>query len=159
MIDLEWAKPRRRRSTLLRLTGRLCKLERDEKMQAIRNNVQSNVEIWPGVQPDGRIPEGITTFRNFRSLSRETGIKLLLACPIAEKQAGVSVISWNKCTDFDRITKLLRGSGLDFKKLLAETERLVSQWWTEIELLKFELMHRRVLVGEEIIEAMTPWWD
>jgi len=76
-------------------------------------NGVDRVELWPGVQEDGSIPEGITTFRDFRSLSRETGIKLLLAGPLAEKRIGV--LDWQGCSDFDRIANLLRGSGLDFK--------------------------------------------
>ena len=40
MLDAEWKKPRRR-STLLRLTGRLCKLDRDEKIASIKSNVAS----------------------------------------------------------------------------------------------------------------------
>jgi hypothetical protein len=107
------------------------------------------------VQEDGRIPEGITTFRDFRSLSRETGIKLLLAGPLAEKRIGV--IGFDQCSDFDRIAKLLRGSGLEIKVLIAETVSLIVRFWTEIQLLQSELMHRRVLVGAEILEAMTPW--
>lgn len=118
-------------------------------------NGVDRVELWPGVQEDGRIPEGITTFKNFRSLSRETGIKLLLAGPLAEKHAGV--IGFDKCTDFDRVAMLLRGSGLDFKALIAETESLIVRFWAEIQLLQSQLMHRRVLVGDEITEAMTPW--
>lgn len=98
----------------------------------VGNGVE-RVEPWPGVQEDGSIPEGITTFRDFRSLSRETGIKLLLAGPLAEKRIGV--LGWQGCSDFDRIANLLRGSGLDFKALIAETESLIVRFRTEIQLL------------------------
>jgi hypothetical protein len=32
------------------------------------------IEIWPGIQEDGSSPDGICTFKDFRSLSRETRI-------------------------------------------------------------------------------------
>lgn len=63
----------------------------------------------------------------------------------------------NPSTTLNEVTKLLRGSGLDYQALLAETEKLLTTYWSEIELLAFQLMHRRVLVGDEITEAMTPW--
>jgi hypothetical protein len=55
------------------------------------------------------------------------------------------------------VTKLLRGSGLDYQALLADTEKLLTKYWTEIELMAHELMHKRVLVGAKILEAMRPW--
>ena len=114
------------------------------------------VELWPGVQPDGSTPDGITTYPgSARALPRSTMIKILLGGALAEKLDGS--IDFANCTDFDRVARLLKGSGLDYKELLIETEALVRRYWTEIELLAHELMHRRVLVGDEIIEAMTPW--
>jgi hypothetical protein len=56
-LDIEWSNPRRRRSTLLRLTGRLCKLERDEKMNAIRNNVASKSRTDYPRRPLHTVPE------------------------------------------------------------------------------------------------------
>lgn len=57
MLDIESANPRRRRSTLLRLTGRLCKLERDEKMNAIKNNVQPKSRTDYPRRPLHTVPE------------------------------------------------------------------------------------------------------
>lgn len=119
-------------------------------------NGVSRVEIWPGIQEDGTAPDGICTFRDFRSLSRETRIICTLGGPLSEKRTG-SYINYQSEHDFKEVTKLLQGSGLDYQVLLAETERLLTKYWTEIELLAHELMHKRVLVGTEILEAMTPW--
>jgi hypothetical protein len=115
------------------------------------------IELFPGLQEDGSIPDGITSYAgDFRDLSRADAITIFLAGPLTEKK--LRACAWDKSKDdFRWIANLLRGSGLDIKALMAETERLLSQWWTAIELLQSELMHRRVLVGEEIIEAMTPW--
>jgi len=114
------------------------------------------VEIWPPVQPDGRVIEGITTYPgSARALPRATMIKILLGGALAEKLDGAT--DFTNCTDFDRVAKLLRGSGLDHKELLLETETLVRAYWDEIQLLAHELMHWRLLVGDEIIQAMTPW--
>lgn len=57
MIDAEFANPRRRRSTLLRLTGRLCRLERDEKMNAIRNSVRPKSRTEFPRRPLHTVPE------------------------------------------------------------------------------------------------------
>jgi hypothetical protein len=57
MIDIESANPRRRRSTLLRLTGRLCKLQRDELMAAIRNNVAPKSRTDYPRRPLHTVPE------------------------------------------------------------------------------------------------------
>ena len=57
MIDLEFANPRRRRSTLLRLTGRLCKLERNEKMNAIKNSVAPKSRTDYPRRPLHTVPE------------------------------------------------------------------------------------------------------
>jgi hypothetical protein len=112
------------------------------------------VELFPGL--DGDLADGVTTFENFRSLSRADGIKCLLAGPLAEKRIGAS--GWrNSKSDFGRIDKILRGSGLNITELVSETERLLTLWWPQIELLQYELFHRRVLVGAEILEAMRPW--
>jgi hypothetical protein len=86
-------------------------------------NGVSRVEIWPGIQEDGTTPDGITTFRDFRSLSREVAIKCLAAGPLAEKRISCA-INYQSENDFKDIAKLLRGSGLDFKALIAETESL-----------------------------------
>ena len=115
------------------------------------------IQLSPGLQDDGSIPEGITRFKNFRSLSRVDAIKTFLAGPLMEKRSGSS--GWNKSEDdFRRIANLLCGSGgLNIKDLMAETERLLTQFSTEIKLLQVELSHKGVLVGDEILEAMRPW--
>jgi hypothetical protein len=114
------------------------------------------VEIWPGIQEDGSAPDGICTFREFRSLSRKARIICTLGGPLSERRTG-SYINYQSEHDFKEVVKLLRGSGLDYRALLAETEQLLTKYWAEIELLAHELMHRRLLVGGEIIQAMTPW--
>ena len=114
------------------------------------------IEIWPGIQEDGSSPDGICTFRDFRSLSRETRIICTLGGPLSEKRTG-SYINYQSEHDFKEVTKLLRGSGLDYQALLADTEKLLTKYWTEIELMAPELMHKRVLVGAEILEVMRPW--
>jgi hypothetical protein len=89
-------------------------------------------------------------------LSRADGIKCLLAGPLVEKRIGSS--GWRDSnSDFGRIEKLLRGSGLDFKQIMAETERLIDRCWARIELLQYALMHRRVMRGPEILEALKGW--
>lgn len=71
MIDIESANPRRRRSTLLRLTGRLCKLERDEKMNAIKNNVQPKSRTDYPRRPIHSVPEiEAAALRTFDELNR-----------------------------------------------------------------------------------------
>jgi hypothetical protein len=51
-------------------------------------NGVSRVEIWPGIQEDGTAPDGICTFRDFRSLSRETRIICTLGGPLSERRTG-----------------------------------------------------------------------
>ena len=58
-------------------------------------------------------------------------------------------------TTFNEITRLL-GAGW-ISGAHCGDRKVATTYWTEIELLDFQLMHRRVLVGDEIIEAMTPW--
>jgi hypothetical protein len=116
----------------------------------------TRVELFPGPLEDGSAADGITIFKDFRMLSRADAIKCYLAGPLSEKRIGAC--GWQKSkSDFGRVANLLGGSGLDIKEIMANTERLLDQWWTEIKLLQFELMHRRVLIGEEILEAMRPW--
>ena len=92
------------------------------------------VQLFPGLQDDGSTPEGITRFNNFHTLARVDQIKTLLAGPLCEKKSGSG--SWQRSEDdFRRIATLLRGSGgLNLEDLIAETERLLTQWSTEIEL-------------------------
>jgi hypothetical protein len=118
----------------------------------------TRVELFPGPLEDGSAADGITIFKDkdFRMLSREDAIKCYLAGPLSEKRIGAC--GWQKCkSDFGRVANLLGGSGLDIKEIILNTERLLDRWWTQIKLLQFELMHRRVLVGDEIVEAMRPW--
>ena len=74
-------------------------------------NGVSRVEIWPGIQEDGSTTDGICTFRNFRSLSRETRIICTLGGPFSERRTG-SYINYQLEHDFKEVVKLLRGSGL-----------------------------------------------
>jgi hypothetical protein len=114
------------------------------------------VELFPGLLDDDSMADGVTTFKDFRSLCRADAIKCLLAGPLVEKRIGAS--GWQKSkSDFDRIDKLLNGSGIDFKQIMAETERLLTHWWVHIELLQYELFHRRVMVEAEILEGIRPW--
>jgi hypothetical protein len=112
------------------------------------------VELFPGVQDDGSMADGITTYAgDFRDLPRADAIKCFSSGPLAERRIGAS--GWqNSPSDFRRIDNILRGSGLDLKQIMAETEQLLVKWWTEIEMLKYELCHRRVMSGAEIIEAI-----
>jgi hypothetical protein len=75
MIDIESANPRRRRSTLLRLTGRLCKVERDEKMNAIKSNVAPKSRTDYPRRPLHSVPEieaaALRTFEPRRNKARE----------------------------------------------------------------------------------------
>jgi hypothetical protein len=113
------------------------------------------VELFPGLLDDGSLADGVTTF-DLSELSRADGIKCLLAGPWAEKRIKSS--GWEKSkSDFDRIDRLLRGSGLDFKQIMAETERLLTQCWSQIDMLQYALCHRRVMVEAEILEAIKPW--
>src|SRR5882724_10991385 len=87
------------------------------------------VELFPGVQDDGTIADGITTYAgDFRDLSRVDAITCFLFGPLAEKRIGVC--NWQKTSpsDFRRIDNILRGSGLDIKEIAATAERLLSQW-------------------------------
>lgn len=74
MIDEEFANPRRRRSTLLRLTGRLYKLLRDEAMTAIRNNVLPKSRTDYPRRPLHTVPEiEMAALRTFEPRRTKTG--------------------------------------------------------------------------------------
>lgn len=89
-------------------------------------------------------------------LSREIRILCTLGGPLSEKRTG-SAINYQSEHDFKEVAKLLRGREWEYQALLAETEKLLTKYWAEIELLAHELMHKRVLVRDVIIQATTPW--
>jgi hypothetical protein len=71
-------------------------------------NGVSRVEIWPGIQEDGTAPAGICTFKDFRSLSRETRIICTLGGPLSEKRTG-SYINYQSEHDFKGSNEAFRG--------------------------------------------------
>jgi hypothetical protein len=117
------------------------------------------VEMFPGLQDDGSMPEGITIYAgDFRDLSRTDAIICFLAGPLAEKRIGACRWQKSSPSDFKRIDNILRGSGLDIKELAITAERLLSQWWSEVELLQSELLHRGVMIESEILERSDRGW-
>ena len=123
---------------------------------AIRLGVTvKRVELFPGLDDD--LADGVTVYgSDFRSLNRADAIVTYLAGPLAEKRIGESDWLTNDRSDLRHVDNIMRGSGLSLPHLVLRTEKLLAEEWTSIELLQYELYHRRVLVDEEIIRALTP---
>jgi hypothetical protein len=124
---------------------------------AVRLGVSvKRVELFPGL--DDACADGVTVYgSDFRSLNRADAIVTYLAGPLVEKKIGKRDWLKDDRSDLRHVDNIMRGSGLSLLHLVLRTEKLLAEEWTSIELLQHELYYRRVLLGAEILEAMTPW--
>lgn len=125
---------------------------------AIRLGVSvKRTELFPGL--DSGCADGITVYdgSDFRNLNRADAIVTYLAGPLAEKRIGERDWLKGDRSDLRHVDKILRGSGLSLAHLIARTEQMLAEEWGSISLLQHALYYKRLLVGDEIIEASRKW--